>query len=93
MTYKREEFGLKYIFGLPGNWLRIVTLCHMIKLLTGIPKNGRKAVYGRLTGWYRLLLLPKLRQGVDPRFQMEHMDKNSKWPNLFYGSICCKGEN
>jgi len=37
--------------------------------------------------------LPKFRQGVDPRFQMEHMDKNSKWPKLFYGPISFKGEN
>jgi hypothetical protein len=63
----------------------------MTKLLTGIPKKGRKAVYSRMTGWSRLLLLPKFRQGVDPRFQMEHMDRNSKWPKLFYGSICFKG--
>ena len=65
----------------------------MIKLLTGIPKNGRKAVHGRMTGWYRLILLPKLRQGVDPRIQMEYMNMNSKWPKLFYGPICFKGSN
>ena len=65
----------------------------MTKLLTGIPQNGRKAVYSRMTGWYRLLLLPKLRQGIDPKIQMEHMDKNSKWPKLFYGPICFKGWN
>jgi len=65
----------------------------MTKLLTGIPKNGRKAVYNRMTGWSRLLLLPKFRQGVDPRLQMEHMEKNSKWPELFHGSLSFKGGN
>lgn len=69
------------------------TINRMTKLLTGIPQKGRKAVYSRMTGWSRLLLLPKFRQGVDPRFQMEHMDKNSKWPKLFYGSISFKGSN
>ena len=65
----------------------------MTKLLTGIPKKGRKAVYSRMTGWYRLLLLPQFRKGVDPRIQMVHMDKNSKWPKLFYGPISFKGGN
>jgi len=57
----------------------------MTKLLTGIPKKGRKAVYSRMTGWSRLLLLPKFRQGVDPRFQMEHMNKNSNGPSYSMG--------
>ena len=65
----------------------------MTKHLTGIPKKGLNAVYSRMTGWSRLLLLPKFRQGVDPRIQMAHMDMNSKWPKLFYGSIRFKGEN
>ena len=65
----------------------------MTKLLTGIPKKGRKAVYSRMTGWSRLLLLPKFRHGVDPRIQMVYMDKNSKWPKLFYGPISFKGGN
>jgi hypothetical protein len=65
----------------------------MTKLLTGIPKKGRKAVYSRMTGWARLLLLPEFRQEVDPRIQMEHMDKNSKWPKLLYGPISFKGRN
>ena len=65
----------------------------MIKLLTKIPKEGRSAIHNKLTGWSRLLLLPKFRQGVDPKIQYEMSDKNQKWPTLYNQPPCYRGEN
>lgn len=65
----------------------------MIKLLTGIPKAGRSAIYNKLTGWSRLVLLPKFRQGVDPKIQYVMADKNQKWPTLYNEPPSFRGEN
>jgi hypothetical protein len=46
-----------------------------------ISQNSRKAVYGRGLGWYGLPQVPKSRQGIDPRIEMDCMDEYSKYPN------------